>query len=128
VHGAKIRRLETSRASVSVARKSVPRYGEGVIDQKKESAVSNAAESTEKASVVSDKQKQRLTQWGNLLGPGKVLEGLTHRGKWVSYMGALVSCARFLEPKVSEAWLWAQWRLQHELGRPAAGEVARGIE
>jgi len=35
-----------------------------------------------------------------------VLEDMIHRGKWVSYMGTLVSCAQFLDPDVTEAWLW----------------------
>jgi hypothetical protein len=37
---------------------------------------------------------------------GAILDGLTHRGNWISYMGALVSCARYLDPDVSVAWLW----------------------
>jgi hypothetical protein len=35
-----------------------------------------------------------------------MLEGFRHSGNWVSYMGTLVSCARFLDPELSEAWLW----------------------
>jgi hypothetical protein len=35
-----------------------------------------------------------------------MLDGLTHRANWVSYMGTLVSCARFVDPEVSEEWLW----------------------
>ena len=45
---------------------------------------------------------QRVKREGNQV----TLEGFSHRGRWVSYMGTLVSCARFLEPEVSEAWLW----------------------
>ena len=34
------------------------------------------------------------------------LEGFSHRATWVSYMGSLESCARYLDPDLSPSWLW----------------------
>ena len=39
-------------------------------------------------------------------GDQVTLDRFTHKGNWISYMGTLVSCARFLDPELSEAWLW----------------------
>lgn len=35
-----------------------------------------------------------------------MLKDMSHQGRWVSYMGTLVSCARYLDKDVQESWLW----------------------
>ena len=36
----------------------------------------------------------------------KILEGMSHQGRWVSYMGALVTAVKYLDDGISDVWLW----------------------